>query len=262
MDFGDEPAAPQSIVPTILYGATVGALLCAIFFLSYLVAPDLPIEGTTVIALAVVAAAIVAVAYATRGDPSLQPPVTEGSDAVEEADAAPPSPAPSPAEVLEEEMEAQLASLRETVKKLDRTKRFAEWADKMIAVGALHQTLAQHQSTQPETRGASAALANYRMASNMFRRVADARVARRFPRLWVRAQTGFGECMLVLGSVEESREHLQEAASSFASVLEDPQLETDERDRATAGLQRAEAALAGSAEEEVRTRDDVAGDLF
>lgn len=255
MDFGDEPALPQSMVPTILYGAVLGALLCATFFLSYLAAPNLPIAGTAVIAVVVVSAVIGAIAYRTRGQLNPEPLADAGADVPS------PSPQPRPLEVLAEEMEAQIARLREEAGRLDRGPQHEEWADKMLAIGDLHQKLAQQQMTRLRSRGGKAAMSNFRMGANMFRRVAESRTTRKFPHQWVRARNGLGECMLMLGQAEGNRAHLEESAASFAMVLETSELEGDERQRATKGLQQAETALTESTATNDR-REDLGGEFF
>ena len=239
-------------------GALVGVGLMLLLFLAYLAAPDLPLAGTIV--LAVLLAVALAAALLAFG------PKADRAGPVEGAVTAPAlsNHSPNPDQVLIEELEAKAARLREEGSALDRATHNEQWLEIMFARGETLQQLARRRIATGESLPRKMALGNFRLAASSFRHVTELK-GRPLPGIRAaRARLAAGECLLTLGGIEGSREHLEQAARDFVSALEQP-LDDADRERAEGGLASAEeqlTELSRSAEIDLAARDAARDDFF
>lgn len=259
MDEVEPGSRPGNVLLSMAMGALIGLSLLGIFFLAYLVAPGLSL-GTTCV-LAALAAIVIALALIVSGPPLVtaqRAPLSMHDERHDRSAIPTPMADPAPDQVLIEEMEAKAARLREELNRLDRGKQNAEWLEVNLARGEVVQQLALKQISMPSRSSQKMALGQFRVAAHCFRSVADRKGKQAPGPQAAKARIGAAECMLALGELENSREHLEEAARDFAIAL-GLTLDGPDRERAKRGSASAEVLLSErvrSNEADASVRDD------
>jgi len=250
-DIADLPV-PSGVRP-VLYGAGVGVAAIAIFFVAYLVAPNLALPGTFLIALGLGAVLLL-------GLNLLPARAAEEIGALARGEAPPDDPTPADAEIAQRE--ARVAALRTETDAIDRAGRPAEWIERVRALADETKLLAATEMGVADRRRRRASLAHHRQAAGIYRRIVGARGQNRSSRDWATAQIALGECLLVLGEAEGARDEVLEAVNAFTAALETPDLDAEERAAGDNGLLQAEGVLASMADRAERNNRLDDADLF
>lgn len=260
-DLFDAPP-PPSIARPAFYGAACGVALTLIFFLSYLLAPGLPLGGTALIAAGVLLVLALILNYVpSRAGEDLAAMSMGEAPAPLTGETVPTSVAglPSADDIALGELDARVTNRRTELEQVSRSEKPVEWVAKLREMADALKELATREMTLPQRRRQKAGLGHMRQAQNAYRKVVDARGKNRSEGQWALAQIALAECQLVLGEAEGARDQVMLAVNGFSAALEVSELLPAERRAGENGLAQAEGVLAGMAEMD---RPDPGDDSF